>query len=69
MTVEIRHAEESDIALSCAVMEDAVRQHVEATWGTWEPAEQWQRHAASFDPLSHWVVLVAGEPAGIVAPN
>lgn len=67
MTVEVRQATKSDIRLSFAFGEDAVRQHVEATWGVWEPSEQWLRHAASFDPSSHWIVFAEGEPVGVVA--
>ena len=67
MTVEVRQAEKSDIGLSFAFTEEAVRQHVEATWGVWEPAEQRLRHTASFDPSNHWIVLADQEPVGVVA--
>ena len=58
---------DSDSGFAFQLAEAAMRGYVEQTWGDWEPNFQREHHAMSFKTESHQVVLVDGEPAGILA--
>ena len=44
-----------------------MRPYVEATWGRWNPKEQFENHRKSFDPATHQVVLSGISVVGILA--
>ena len=44
-----------------------MRGYVEKTFGSWVPNFQKEVIAKSFDPVTHQIIMVDGEPAGILA--
>ena len=63
----LRDATEGDVALTYAITEDAMRGYVEKTWGAWDAHEERKKHARSFTPASHKIILADGAVAGCVA--
>ncbi len=44
-----------------------MRQHAEATWGKWTPAESPERHISGFSPTGHQIVVVDDSDVGVLA--
>lgn len=64
---ELRPATAEDLELCYAITKDAMRAYAEATWGPWIDDEQRPKHADLYTPLTHRIVQVGAEPAGLVA--
>ena len=58
---------EDDLALTYEITKNAMRGYVEQTWGTWEEEEQVHKHRQNYTPATHQIVLIKGEPAGLIA--
>ena len=67
MRVELRAATADDMEFAFDVTEAAMRCYVEQTFGTWVPEVQKEIIGKSFDANTHQIILVDGEPAGILA--
>ena len=67
LQISLRAAQPSDSDFAFEVTQVAMRGYVEQTWGEWESNFQREHHARSFKTESHQVVLVDGEPAGLLA--
>ena len=65
--LRMRPATQDDLALTYAITEDAMRDYVEETWGSWEEDEQLQKHRTNFTPETYRIILVKDEVAGLVA--
>jgi ribosomal protein S18 acetylase RimI-like enzyme len=65
--LRMRPATPDDLGLTYAITEDAMRSYVEETWGTWDKAEQQQKHRTNFTPETYKIILVEEEVAGLVA--
>lgn len=66
-TLRLREATPDDLELAYAITEDAMRSHVEATWGAWDPVEQMRLHRANFRPQTHRIIVVDDTVAGLLA--
>lgn len=64
---ELRDATAADAELAFAITVAAMRGYAEATWGPWDDAAERRKHLLQFTPHTHRIVLVDGEPAGLVA--
>jgi GNAT superfamily N-acetyltransferase len=64
---ELRPCSADDLAVTYAITKDAMSDYVRQTWGAWNDAEQVLKHRETFNPQTHQLVLVAGEPAGLLA--
>jgi ribosomal protein S18 acetylase RimI-like enzyme len=67
MRLEVRRTSAEDMELSFAITEQAMREHVEATWGVWDRGVQRKAHTESFSPATHWIVLANDREVGVVA--
>ena len=67
MRVGLRAATMDDMQFVYEVTEVAMRGYVEQTFGPWIPEIQKEIIGKSFDASTHQIVLVEGEPAGILA--
>ena len=67
MQVGLRAATADDLEFAYDVTEAAMRRYVEQTFGTWIREVQKEIIGRSFDPKTHQIILVDGEPAGILA--
>ena len=55
------------MTLTYEITKDAMRGYVEQTWGTWDEAEQIEKHRQNYRPASHKIVLIEDKAAGLVA--
>jgi GNAT superfamily N-acetyltransferase len=67
MKIELRPATSIDIPFIYDVTEAAMRDHVERTFGPWIPDIQQEIINRSFDPTTHQIIVVDGNPAGVLA--
>ena len=65
--LNLRNATDSDLEITYAITEDAMRGYVEQTWGNWVEREQRQKHKDNFTPKTHKIIEVENEVAGLVA--
>ncbi len=66
-TYALRPATASDLELTYAITEDAMRGYVEQTWGAWDEAAQRVKHRSQFTPATYRVVECDGTAAGLLA--
>ncbi|UTH73789.1 GNAT family N-acetyltransferase [Chromobacterium sp. IIBBL 290-4] len=62
-----RPAVGDDLDFAFHVTETAMRDHFIPTWGAWEPVFRFHHHRQSFDLATHCIVLMDGQPAGVIA--
>jgi ribosomal protein S18 acetylase RimI-like enzyme len=62
----LRPATLSDLDACCAIAEQAMRDSVERTWGTWNSLEQDQRVRDYFDAQTHQMVMQADQTIGLL---
>jgi ribosomal protein S18 acetylase RimI-like enzyme len=65
MTPRLRPATEADHPFLWRLHCEAMRAHVEATWG-WDEADQRRRFDAAFEPERVSIVMVRDEPVGML---
>jgi ribosomal protein S18 acetylase RimI-like enzyme len=66
-SVVLRPATEEDIEFVFRVTEDAMRGHVEATWGRWLVEEQRENCIRSFNEGTHKIIRSDAEEVGVLA--
>jgi GNAT superfamily N-acetyltransferase len=64
--LSLRPATLSDLDVCCAIAEQAMRDSVERTWGSWNSAEQDQRVRDYFDTQTHQMVMLADQIIGLL---
>jgi len=62
--LRLRPGTEADLPFLRRVHREAMRPHVEATWGTWDDAAQYKRFLESTDPCAHDIVERDGVAIG-----
>jgi len=62
--ITLRPAITSDMVFLRRVHREAMRPHVEGTWGSWDEDVQRRRFYESTDPATHEIIEVSGEPVG-----
>jgi ribosomal protein S18 acetylase RimI-like enzyme len=62
--ISLRPANARDMEFLRRVHREAMRPHVERTWGSWDEGVQRKRFYESTDPATHEVIEVSGEPVG-----
>lgn len=62
--IQLRIATSDDLEFLWRVMEEAMRPHVERTWGVWDEAFQRERFERSTDPATHQLIELDGAPVG-----
>lgn len=67
MRLHLRDATADDLALCFAITEDAMRGHVERTWGRWDADDELRKHRANFTPETYRIIHADDEVAGLVA--
>jgi ribosomal protein S18 acetylase RimI-like enzyme len=67
MKIELRPATGIDMPFIYDVTETAMRGYVEQTFGPWIPEFQQEIINGSFDPTTHNIIVVDGNPAGVLA--
>jgi ribosomal protein S18 acetylase RimI-like enzyme len=65
--MRLRPASEEDLDLAFEITVEAMRGYVEQTWGVWNDKEQRRKHAESFNPATHRVVMMEDLAAGLLA--
>jgi ribosomal protein S18 acetylase RimI-like enzyme len=65
MRWDLRQATTQDEERLYEIHRAAMREHVEAVWG-WDEADQRERFRAGFDPARVAVIVVSGEPIGLL---
>lgn len=65
--LSLRSATAGDLALTYAITEEAMRGHVEATWGRWDADEEFRKHQRNFTPQTHRIILMDDREAGMLA--
>ena len=63
-TVSLRPATPRDMEFLHRVHREAMRPHVERTWGAWDEADQRRRFDESTDPATHEIIEFEGAPVG-----
>lgn len=67
MEYTLRQAKESDFEFVYRVTEVSMRDYVEQTFGPWITEDQRKIIEASFDPGTHRIITVEGNPVGVLA--
>ncbi len=62
--ISLRRATASDMEFLRCVHREAMRPHIERTWGSWNEDDQRRRFYESTDPATHEIIEVSGEPVG-----
>jgi GNAT superfamily N-acetyltransferase len=64
--IQLRQAVSADLDFAFQVTEATMRTYAEQTWGVWDSAQMQQGFCASFKPEGHRLILLGGEPVGIL---
>ncbi|MHC4341279.1 MAG: GNAT family N-acetyltransferase [Planctomycetota bacterium] len=63
-SVRLRPARADELEFLRTVHREAMRPHIEATWGFWDESVQRKRFDDKTDPSTHEVIEFAGRPIG-----
>jgi ribosomal protein S18 acetylase RimI-like enzyme len=63
-TYELRSAKQEDADFLWDLRQQAMRAHVEKTWGQWDDAQQRKFFDRGFVPRETRIIMVDGQPAG-----
>lgn len=63
----LRDATQRDLKLTYVITREAMRSYVEQTWGSWDEAEQEEKHRVNFIPETHRIVLLEDREVGLLA--
>lgn len=64
---ELRACSADDLAVTYEITRNAMRAYVQQTWGSWDEAEQSLKHRQNYTPETYQLILVLGQPAGLIA--
>ena len=64
LPIRLRPATHDDLEFLRTLHDEAMRPHVERTWGAWDAADQKKRFYATTDPSTHEIIELRGEPVG-----